>query len=129
MFQRNVTSRFQRRVNQAKKKKNAHTHTHSMKQATSRALLISCLAYSSAMKMEGIFFSKTLVDFHQTAWHVPEGTAGHNRHCCENLRSNMFMAHLFQLIQRSPHSPLPTVSDVYMHINLCHFLQFFKPCF
>jgi hypothetical protein len=58
VLEEHVTSRFQN-VNQAEK-------THIMKQAAGRALLVFCLPYSSALKMEGIFFSKTLVDFHQT---------------------------------------------------------------
>jgi hypothetical protein len=34
-----------------------------MKQAVSRALLISCLVYSSTLKMEAICSSETSVDF------------------------------------------------------------------
>jgi hypothetical protein len=36
-------------------------------------MLVSCLIYSSNLKMEAIYSSKTLVDFQCTAWcYIPE---------------------------------------------------------
>jgi hypothetical protein len=47
--------------------------------------LVSCLAYSSTMKMEAMCSSET-VDFQRIAWrHIPEDSTLHN-HCCENLK-------------------------------------------
>jgi hypothetical protein len=48
--------------------------------------LVSCLAYSSTLKMEAVCFSKTVVDFQRTTWHyIPEDSNLHN-HLCENLK-------------------------------------------
>jgi hypothetical protein len=53
--------------------------------------LVSCLAYSSTLKMEETCPSETLVDFQQTTQcYIPEDRSLHN-HCCENLKSYKFM--------------------------------------
>jgi hypothetical protein len=39
------------------------------------SMLVSCLSYSSILKMEVIFSSETSYDFQRTAWHnIPEDT-------------------------------------------------------
>jgi hypothetical protein len=38
-----------------------------MKQLAAGFMLVSCLSYSSALKMEVTYFSETLVDFH---WNI-----------------------------------------------------------
>jgi glutamyl/glutaminyl-tRNA synthetase len=51
------------------KKQTANRATRVRKQVWSACrllLLVSCLAYSSTLKMEAIFFSKMLTDFHRT---------------------------------------------------------------
>jgi hypothetical protein len=49
--------------------------------------LVSCPAYSSALKVEAMCSSETSVDFQRTARHyIPEDSALHN-HRCENLKS------------------------------------------
>jgi hypothetical protein len=49
--------------------------------------LVSCLAYSLALKMEVICSSETSVDFQQSTRHyIPEARMLYN-HCCENLKS------------------------------------------
>jgi hypothetical protein len=51
------------------------------------SMLVSCLAYSSTLKMEAICFSKMSVDFQHTTWpYAPEDSTLHNHHC-ENLKS------------------------------------------
>jgi hypothetical protein len=48
--------------------------------------LVSCLAYSSILKMETIFSSETSVHFQRTTRrYVPEDRTLHN-HRCENLK-------------------------------------------
>jgi hypothetical protein len=50
-------------------------------------MLISCLAYSSTLKMEGTYSSKTPVAFQQnTRRHIVEERSLHD-HRCENLQS------------------------------------------
>jgi hypothetical protein len=50
-------------------------------------MLVSCLAYSSALKIEPTCFSYKSVDFQWTTWHyMPEDRTHHN-HGCENLNS------------------------------------------
>jgi hypothetical protein len=50
-------------------------------------MLVSSLTYSSIMKMEDTWSSKTLVDLQWTTWHyIPEDRTLHN-HCGENLKS------------------------------------------
>jgi hypothetical protein len=75
MFQRNVS------------------HPSSGRLIASRALLaacfmpVSCVAYSLTLKMEAIYFSEMVVDFHYTTQHyIPEDRTFHS-HCCENLKS------------------------------------------
>jgi hypothetical protein len=49
-------------------------------------MVISGLAYSSALKLEETYSSET-VDFQWTTWcYIPEDRTLHN-HCCENLKS------------------------------------------
>jgi hypothetical protein len=49
--------------------------------------LVSCLAYSSTLKMEVTCPTETLVDFQRTARsYIPEDITHHN-HLCENLKS------------------------------------------
>jgi hypothetical protein len=50
-------------------------------------MLVSSMAYSSALKKEATYSYKKLIDFHQIILHyIPEDRAFHN-HCCENLKS------------------------------------------
>jgi hypothetical protein len=50
-------------------------------------MLVSCLAYSSTLKMEARCFSETSVDFQRTTRrYIPEDRTLHN-HRCENLRA------------------------------------------
>jgi hypothetical protein len=50
-------------------------------------MLVSCVAYSSALKMEATCSSETSVNFHRTARsYIPEDRILNN-HCCENLKS------------------------------------------
>jgi hypothetical protein len=50
-------------------------------------MLVSCLAYSSTLKVELICFSEMLVDFQQTTQrYIPNDRILHNHHC-ENLKS------------------------------------------
>jgi hypothetical protein len=50
-----------------------------------RFMLVSCLSYSSTLKMEMTCSSEMLIDFQQTTWlFIPEDTGLHN-HRCENL--------------------------------------------
>jgi hypothetical protein len=49
--------------------------------------LVSCLAYSSTLKMEATCSSETSVDFQQATLHyIPEDRTLHT-HLCENLKS------------------------------------------
>jgi hypothetical protein len=49
--------------------------------------LVSCLAYSSTLKMEAKCFSETLVDFQRTTRrYIPEDSSLHT-HRCENLKT------------------------------------------
>jgi hypothetical protein len=51
-------------------------------------MLVSCLAYSSALKMEATCSSETSVDFHRnTRRYISEDITIHN-HRCENLKSH-----------------------------------------
>jgi hypothetical protein len=51
---------------------------------------VSCLLYSSALKIEAICSSETSADFQRTIQrHIPDGSTLHN-HRCENLRSYLF---------------------------------------
>jgi hypothetical protein len=66
---------------------------NSMKQVASRALLRSCLAYSSTLKMEVTHSSESLVDFQWATWcFIPEDRTLHD-HPSENLHriSNLFL--------------------------------------
>jgi hypothetical protein len=48
-------------------------------------LLVSCLAYSSTLKMYATCSFEALVDFHRTTWrYIPDNEILHN-HPCENL--------------------------------------------
>jgi hypothetical protein len=50
-------------------------------------MLVSCLAYSSALKLEATWFSETLVEFQRTTCrYIPEDRILHS-HGCENLKS------------------------------------------
>jgi hypothetical protein len=61
-------------------------------------MLVSCLAYSSTLKMEAIFSSKTSLDLQRTTWcYVAEDTKLH-KHSCENLRSYKNMRNKYQLL-------------------------------
>jgi hypothetical protein len=60
--------------------------------------LVSCSAYS-ALKMDVICSSETLVDFQRTTRrYVPECSALHN-HCCENLKSYILQLVSFTLTE------------------------------
>jgi hypothetical protein len=51
--------------------------------------LVSCLAYSSTLKIEAIYSYETLVEFQRDTWrYIPEDITLHN-HRCENLTSYM----------------------------------------
>jgi hypothetical protein len=59
-------------------------------------MLVSCLAYSSAVELEVICSSKTALDFQQTTQlYIPEDKTFHN-HFCENLKSYA-VQNLFQI--------------------------------
>jgi hypothetical protein len=50
-------------------------------------MLVSCLAYSSTLKMEVTCSSGMSVDFHHNTWrYIPEDRTLQS-HCCENLKS------------------------------------------
>jgi hypothetical protein len=54
-------------------------------------MLVSCLPYSLTSKMEAAFSSETSVDFQQITWrYTPDDRTLHN-HCCENLKSCIFL--------------------------------------
>jgi hypothetical protein len=54
-------------------------------------ILVSCLAYSTTLKMDASRSSTSLVDFQQTAWcYIPEGRTIHN-HCCKTSNSYAFL--------------------------------------
>jgi plasmid replication initiation protein len=49
--------------------------------------LVSCLAYSSTLKIEKTHSSETVANFEWTTWcYIPEDRTLHNHHC-ENLKS------------------------------------------
>jgi hypothetical protein len=53
--------------------------------------LLTCLAYSSTLKMPAICSCKSLVSFHQIIWHpIPDDSTLLN-HCHENLESHIAM--------------------------------------
>jgi hypothetical protein len=61
--------------------------------------MVSCLAYSFALKMEVTFSSKTSVDFHWTTWrYIPDDRVLHNHHC-ETLKSyiNNFPTYILEV--------------------------------
>lgn len=49
---------------------------------------VACLLHSSVQKMEAVWFSETLVDIHQTEWHLVTEDSTLCNHSCENLRPN-----------------------------------------
>jgi hypothetical protein len=49
-------------------------------------ILVSCLAYSSALKMEVTCYSKMSVDFQWTTWHCIPITKSFHNHCWKNLK-------------------------------------------
>jgi hypothetical protein len=58
-------------------------------------MLVSCLAYSSTLKMEATCSSETSVNFqHITCRYIPEDTTLHN-HCYEILES--YLGTIFRL--------------------------------
>jgi hypothetical protein len=63
--------------------------------SATRFMLVSCLAYSSTVKIEATCSSETSVEFHRTTRrYIPEDRTLHN-HCCEYLKSyNMFLISL-----------------------------------
>jgi hypothetical protein len=68
----------------------ASIYTHSRALLDSCLILVSCLAYSSTLKMEVVCSSETLVDFQQTTLrYIPEDCTIYN-HRCENLKSYKF---------------------------------------
>jgi hypothetical protein len=48
---------------------------------TEKEMLVSCLTYSSALKMEAVHSSKTLVDFHWSTWQYIPGDSTLHRLC------------------------------------------------
>jgi hypothetical protein len=50
--------------------------------------LVSCLAYSSTLKMEAILSSETSVEFYQTARRYASKDRSLHSHRCENLIAN-----------------------------------------
>jgi hypothetical protein len=57
------------------------------------------LAYSMILKMEVTCSSETWVDFQQAAWrYVPEDRNLHN-HCCENLKSYVYVSKSVELVE------------------------------
>jgi hypothetical protein len=58
-------------------------------------MLVPCFAYSSVLKAEAIYSSKTLVDFQQTTRRdIPEDLTLHD-HGCENRKSYINLAFRF----------------------------------
>jgi hypothetical protein len=58
-------------------------------------LLVSCMAYTSALKMEVTCSFKTSVNFQHTTWcYIPEDRHPHNQ-CCENFKSYMYYSYNF----------------------------------
>jgi hypothetical protein len=56
---------------------------------------VSCLAYSSTLKMEATYSFEMSVDFQWTTLHyIPEDSTIHN-YCCENLRSYILFLTVF----------------------------------
>jgi hypothetical protein len=51
--------------------------------------IVSCLAYSSTLKMEAICSSETWVYFQRTTWHYVPDDSTHHNHCYENLKSHI----------------------------------------
>jgi hypothetical protein len=54
---------------------------------TEKEMLVSCLTYSSALKMEAVHSSETLVDFHWSTWHNIPGDSTLHRLCLPLLPS------------------------------------------
>jgi hypothetical protein len=79
-------------------------------------LLVTCLVYSSTLKMEAVCSSETLVTFYQTTQRlIPEDSTLHN-HCCETPISNTvhYHVHRIHLLDYIP-----------SHLNAVHI---FTPC-
>jgi hypothetical protein len=67
-------------------------------------MLVSCLAYSSALEMEVMCSSKRLVEFRRKVWHyIPEDITLHNR-WCENVKSYAMIFYFINPRQRSRYS-------------------------
>jgi hypothetical protein len=76
-----------------------------MKQAATFALLaacfmmVSCLAYSWTLKMEGICPSETSVDFHRTRWrHIPEDRLFFTRRTFRHLKEPLTVSHTYNFV-------------------------------
>jgi hypothetical protein len=73
-------------------------------------LLISCLGYSSTLKMEVIYSFETSVGFQQAALHhTPDDRTLQNH--CENLKSHMFFVRLCIPILSSNYSEQQWISE------------------
>jgi hypothetical protein len=60
--------------------------------------LVSCLAFSLALKMEAIYSSDTSLVFQWTTWrYIPEDVTLHN-HRCKNLRVNEILSYVPALL-------------------------------
>jgi hypothetical protein len=71
-------------------------------------MLVSCLAYSSILKMEAICFPEASVVFQRTTQcYTPEDRTLHN-HQCEDLKSYNFSSFLHLSIHRFRHTGLST---------------------
>jgi hypothetical protein len=53
-------------------------------------IFLSCLAYYSILKMEAMYLSEMLLDFHRTAGHYTSEERILHDHLCENLRSKIY---------------------------------------
>jgi hypothetical protein len=64
--------------------------------------LFSCLAYSSTLKMQGIYSSETSVDFQRFTWrYIPEERT-HHTHRCESIKSytSVILHFMFHILSK-----------------------------
>jgi hypothetical protein len=59
-------------------------------------MLVSCLAYSSSLKMEATCSTKILVDFEQASWHCIQVDRNLHNNCCENLKYHIFPVYMIR---------------------------------
>jgi hypothetical protein len=79
-----------------------------------------CLVYSSALKMEVLYFSETSTDFSRSIWrHIPGDRTLH-KHSCEKLKSNKEYPKNF---------PFPRVFAEILYLTVCSATFVEKPTF